>query len=165
MVKESIKNSFKRFLKVNGKWKNSEKMSSIIDPMNGENFIQVPETSLDTELQEFQASLLRCPKSGLHNPIKNVERFLFFLEFSLIFQFFVERYSIYGEVCHRAASLLHQPDVLNFFIELIQRVMPKSFIQARGEVLVVRKFLENFSGDQVKHFIFQQELSQKNKQI
>ena len=54
-------------------------MSSIIDPMNGENFIQVPETSLDTELQEFQTSLLRCPKSGLHNPIKNVERFLFVL--------------------------------------------------------------------------------------
>lgn len=64
------------------------------------------------------------------------------------------RYSIYGEVLHRAASLLHQPDVLNFFIELIQRVMPKSFIQARGEVLVVRKFLENFSGDQVLIFHF-----------
>lgn len=62
------------------------------------------------------------------------------------------RYSIYGEVCHRMAALLHDPQVLNFFVELIQRVMPKSFIQARGEVLVVRKFLENFSGDQVKKF-------------
>ena len=50
------------------------------------------------------------------------------------------------------AALLHDPQVLNFFVELIQRVMPKSFIQARGEVLVVRKFLENFSGDQVKNF-------------
>ena len=43
--------------------------------MNGEEFIKVPETNLDTELHEFATSLLRCPKSGLHNPIKNVERY------------------------------------------------------------------------------------------
>lgn len=34
------------------------------------------------------------------------------------------------------------------FARLIQRVMPKSFAQAVGEVRVTRIFLENFSGDQ-----------------
>ena len=61
-------------IKVNGKWKTTGKMSPLIDPMNGEKFIMVPETESDAELQEFSASLLRCSKSGLHNPIKNVER-------------------------------------------------------------------------------------------
>lgn len=116
---------------VNGQWKDSQDLQKIIDPMNGEQFILTPETKKEEEIQEFITSLLKCSKSGLHNPIKNVER-----------------YTIYGEVCHRAASLLHQPDVLTFFSDLIQRVMPKSFIQARAEVIVVRKFLENFSGDQ-----------------
>ena len=37
----------------------------------------------------------------------------------------------------------------NFFARLIQRVSPKSFPQAIGEVTVTQKFLENFSGDQV----------------
>jgi 1-pyrroline-5-carboxylate dehydrogenase len=128
-------------------------MEIIVDPMNGEKFLHVPETIQEVELNEFAQSLSRCPKSGLHNPIKNVERQeknKKNLKKNLILRF---RYTIYGEVCHRVAALLHDPQVLNFFVELIQRVMPKSFIQARGEVLVVRKFLENFSGDQVK-FIF-----------
>lgn len=39
--------------------------------------------------------------------------------------------------------------VSDFFTRLIQRVAPKSYQQALGEVLVTQKFLENFSGDQV----------------
>jgi 1-pyrroline-5-carboxylate dehydrogenase len=39
--------------------------------------------------------------------------------------------------------------VETFFARLIQRVSPKSFPQAVGEVSVTQKFLENFSGDQV----------------
>lgn len=39
--------------------------------------------------------------------------------------------------------------VETFFARLIQRVSPKSFAQAVGEVTVTQKFLENFSGDQV----------------
>lgn len=35
------------------------------------------------------------------------------------------------------------------FARLIQRVMPKSYAQAVGEVRVTRTFLENFGGDQV----------------
>ncbi len=39
--------------------------------------------------------------------------------------------------------------VETFFTRLIQRVAPKSYAQALGEVTVTQKFLENFSGDQV----------------
>jgi hypothetical protein len=39
--------------------------------------------------------------------------------------------------------------VSDFFTRLIQRVSPKSYQQALGEVVVTQKFLENFSGDQV----------------
>jgi 1-pyrroline-5-carboxylate dehydrogenase len=40
--------------------------------------------------------------------------------------------------------------VETFFTRLIQRVSPKSYAQALGEVTVTQKFLENFSGDQVR---------------
>lgn len=39
--------------------------------------------------------------------------------------------------------------VSDFFAKLIQRVAPKSYQQALGEVYVTGKFLENFSADQV----------------
>lgn len=42
---------------------------------------------------------------------------------------------------------MHQ--VVDFFTRLVQRVSPKSYAQALGEVVVTRRFLENFSGDQV----------------
>ncbi|KAJ0813890.1 putative L-glutamate gamma-semialdehyde dehydrogenase [Helianthus annuus] len=38
--------------------------------------------------------------------------------------------------------------VSDFFAKLIQRVAPKSYQQALGEVYVTGKFLENFSCDQ-----------------
>lgn len=41
--------------------------------------------------------------------------------------------------------------VSDFFTRLIQRVAPKSYQQASGEVYVTRKFLENFAGDQVNY--------------
>lgn len=37
----------------------------------------------------------------------------------------------------------------DYFTRLIQRVFPKSDTQARGEVVIVRKFIENFAGDSV----------------
>ena len=39
--------------------------------------------------------------------------------------------------------------MLDYFAKLIQRVAPKSYAQAIGEVKVCQKFLENFGGDQV----------------
>lgn len=46
--------------------------------------------------------------------------------------------------------MLNEPENMEFFIKLIQRVAPKSYAQARAEVSVTQKFLENFGGDQVR---------------
>lgn len=53
-------------------------------------------------------------------------------------------------------SSFYDFQVADFFARLIQRVSPKSYQQALGEVQVTQKFLENFCGDQVYKF----ELSQ-----
>ncbi|PKU72562.1 Delta-1-pyrroline-5-carboxylate dehydrogenase 12A1, mitochondrial [Dendrobium catenatum] len=84
-------------------------------------------------LQPFVESLSKCPKHGLHNPLRAPERYL-----------------LYGDISTKAAHLLGQPEVSNFFARLIQRVSPKSYKQAQGEVFVTQKFLENFCGDQVR---------------
>lgn len=104
----------------------------VVDPWNGEVFIQVADTK-ENELQPFIDSLNSCTKSGLHNPLKNPQR-----------------YRTYGTISAKAAYLLKQPEINEFFIKLIQRVVPKSYIQAKGEVDVTQQFLENFGGDQVR---------------
>ena len=45
---------------------------------------------------------------------------------------------------------MHDKSVEDFFTKMIQRVVPKSDAQARGEVVVTRNFLENFAGDNVR---------------
>ena len=45
----------------------------ILDPMNGEAFLRVPDTK-NHELEPFIKNISSTPKSGLHNPFKNVER-------------------------------------------------------------------------------------------
>ena len=55
-----------------------------------------------------------------------------------------------GSVAHKAAAALQTEEVADYFARLIQRVVPKSYKEARKEVLVTAKFLENFSGDQVR---------------
>jgi len=94
--------------------------------------MQVADTSRE-EIKPFVESLKGVPKSGLHNPFKNNERYL-----------------LYGDVSHRAASMMREKEVEDFFTHLIQRVAPKSDAQARGEFVVTRRFLENFGGDQVR---------------
>lgn len=59
---------------VHGEWKESKTSKNIIDPWTGEKFIQCPDTRTD-ELDDFLNHLNTCPKSGLHNPLKNVERY------------------------------------------------------------------------------------------
>eukprot|EP00887_Chlorella_sp_A99_P007282 scaffold2.g7282.t1 len=127
---------------VYGDWVPAEKELVIPDPLNGEPFVAVPDTQL-YEIEPFVASLRQAcsmasrqeavPKSGLHNPLKNPER-----------------YVLYGDVSARAAAELRRPEVADHFARLIQRVVPKSHAQAMGEVRVTRLFLENFSGDQVR---------------
>ncbi|GAB2223809.1 hypothetical protein Droror1_Dr00004550 [Drosera rotundifolia] len=117
---------------VQGKWFTPSSWNTLVDPLNGEPFIKVSEVD-ESGIQPFVKSLSSCPKHGLHNPFKNPERYL-----------------LYGDISAKAAHLLSQPEVTHFFTRLIQRVVPKSYQQAQGEVNVTQKFLENFSGDQVR---------------
>jgi len=114
-----------------GEWAEGERFrQDIPDPLNGGQFLQVPDTQ---DHSAFIEGLRSCPKSGLHNPFKNPQR-----------------YVLMGQVCARAASLLAEKDTEDFFTRLIQRVMPKSWQQCRTEVVVTRVFLENFAGDGVR---------------
>ena len=102
----------------------------IVDPLNGERFLEVPDTR---DFAPFIEGLRRCPKSGLHNPLKNNDRYVHL-----------------GRVCARAAALMAHTEVEEYFAKLVQRVMPKSWQQCLGEVTVTRVFLENFAGDGVR---------------
>lgn len=116
---------------VGGRWVDvAEYRDDITDPMNGEPFLQIPDTR---EFGPFIEGLESCPKSGLHNPLKNNDRYVYL-----------------GRVCARAAALMATPEVEEYFTKLTQRVMPKSWAQCLGEVTVTRVFLENFAGDGVR---------------
>ncbi|THU65038.1 hypothetical protein C4D60_Mb01t32920 [Musa balbisiana] len=117
---------------VQGEWKVSSGWNWLLDPLNGSPFIKVADVQ-EAEIEPFVHSLCRCPKYGLHNPLRAQDRYL-----------------LYGDVSAKAARMLAQPQVSEFFARLIQRVSPKSYNQALGEVNVTQKFLENFSGDQVR---------------
>lgn len=43
-----------------------------------------------------------------------------------------------------------QPEIQEFFIRAIQKCVPKSHTQAKGEVMVTASFLNNFGGDNVR---------------
>jgi 1-pyrroline-5-carboxylate dehydrogenase len=116
---------------VAGKWVDAGTLrSDIVDPMDGSPFLSVPDT---TDHEPFIAGLKSCPKSGLHNPHKNPDR-----------------YVMLGRVCARAAAMMATDQVANYFSKLIQRVMPKSWSQCSGEFHVTRIFMENFAGDGVR---------------
>ena len=70
--------------------------------------ITIPDTQL-SEIDFFVLSLKNTPKSGLHNPFKNIERYL-----------------MLGEVSWKASEVLRDPDVFNFFVDLTIRAAPKS---------------------------------------
>ena len=67
----------------------------IVDPMNGEAFLQVPDTQ---DMAPFIEGLESCPKSGRHNPLRNNDRYVHL-----------------GSVCARSAALLATPEVEEFF--------------------------------------------------
>jgi 1-pyrroline-5-carboxylate dehydrogenase len=85
------------------------------------------------DIGAFVESLNQCSKSGLHNPMKNPERYL-----------------KYGAVSAKIAHRLKEPENMEYFTKLIQRVAPKSYGQAYAEVKVTQTFIENFGGDQVR---------------
>jgi hypothetical protein len=77
---------------VYGEWQQSEKEMVIPDPLNGEPFLHVPDTQL-YEVEPFVASMRSIPKSGMHNPFKNPER-----------------YVMWGDITARAAAELRRPE-------------------------------------------------------
>lgn len=89
---------------VGGKWHTPKEYDFVIDPLNGEKFIQVPDTKSDADLKLFSDSLKSCPKSGLHNPLKNPER-----------------YNMFGEVSWKIAETLRKKEVEDYFTDLMQR--------------------------------------------
>ena len=100
---------------VSGEWiESSQFRKDIPEPLTGEHFLNVPDTK---DFSAFIKNLEACPKSGLHNPLKNVERYL-----------------MLGEVCARASELMRNKQVEEFFTRLIQRVMPKTKKQCLGAV-------------------------------
>lgn len=116
-----------------GVWSDAKSTHAIVDPLNGEEFVKVPNTSLD-EIDPFVERMANCPRTGLHNPLKNVER-----------------YNMLGEVMARGAEELRKPEVAEFFGTLIQRLVPKSWPQAIGEPTITRKWMESYSCDQVRY--------------
>jgi 1-pyrroline-5-carboxylate dehydrogenase len=70
--------------------------------------MKYPNTSMD-DIEPFIESLKSCPKSGLHNPFKNKERYL-----------------MLSEVNRKVVETMHDPEVFNFFVKMIQRQAPKS---------------------------------------
>ncbi|CAH0516242.1 unnamed protein product [Peronospora belbahrii] len=94
----------------------SAKVETIIDPLNGEAFMTMPLTQKN-ELPPFVESMRSCPKHGLHNPLKNIDR-----------------YVMYGEICAKAGTLFREEKVADYFAKLVQRTSPKSYFQARNEV-------------------------------
>jgi 1-pyrroline-5-carboxylate dehydrogenase len=116
---------------INGEWVTTDNIrKDIVDPMNGEHFLQIPDT---TDHSNFINDINLQKSFGTHNPLYKPERYL-----------------MLGEVCAKAAALMAKPEVEHYFTKLIQRVMPKEYNQCRGEVIVTRIFLENFSGDGVR---------------
>ena len=106
---------------------------AVVDPMNGEAFVLVPDTQAD-EIGPFVQRLRECPRSGLHNPLKNVER-----------------YNMLGDVMAKGARELAKPEVNAYFAELIRRVVPKSKAQCVGEPTITRKWMENYCCDQARN--------------
>mmetsp|Transcript_8450 Transcript_8450/g.12900 ORF Transcript_8450/g.12900 Transcript_8450/m.12900 type:complete len:274 (+) Transcript_8450:172-993(+) len=117
---------------VNGEWTSTENYVTLPDPLTGKPMISIPDTQKE-ETKPFIESLQSVPLHGLHNPFKNKERYL-----------------MLGDVCRKTAEVLHDPEVLEFFVKCVQRSAPKSHAQTTAEVVVTRNFFENFSGDQVR---------------
>jgi len=120
---------------VGGKWYGDTKGTmEIPNPMDKDSpaIFTIPDTSVD-EIEPFVQSMKAVTKSGVHNPLKNVERYL-----------------MYGDISRRAGQALGEPETQEHFIQSIIKCVPKSYSQAKGEVCVTAAFLNNFSGDNVR---------------
>jgi 1-pyrroline-5-carboxylate dehydrogenase len=80
----------------------------MVDPLTGKPMVSYPDTQMD-EIDPFVQSLLSTPKTGLHNPFKNKERYL-----------------MLGEVSRKVAEVMRDPEVFEFFVQCTMRTIPKS---------------------------------------
>jgi len=117
---------------VDGKWVGTQSYKDLPDPMTGKPLHKYPDTTVD-EIQPFIDSMRAVPKSGLHNPFKNKERYL-----------------MLSEVNRKVVEVMHDKEVFDFFVKCIQRTVPKSDAQTRAELNVTVDFYENFCGDRVR---------------
>jgi 1-pyrroline-5-carboxylate dehydrogenase len=119
---------------VSGTWKSANSTMSIPHPLDRDapDIFTIPDTQVN-ELSPFVESLRSVPKTGLHNPLKNPERYL-----------------EYGEISRKAGNALSDPEIAEFFTQSIMKCVPKSHAQAAGEVKVTAAFLHNFAGDNVR---------------
>ena len=60
---------------LNGEWTSTAEVETVVDPLNGEEIMTVPKTG-PGELKGFCDAMNSCPKSGLHNPFKEVARYV-----------------------------------------------------------------------------------------
>ena len=118
---------------INGEWRTTSKYEEFLDPLQGYNYLKVPLTEKN-EMTDIISSMKSCPKYGLHNPLKNISRYI-----------------KYGDICRKITTALHNEEIFMHFVRLIQRVFPKSDAQAIGEMRVTRAFFENFCGDNVRY--------------
>ena len=80
---------------LDGKWINETNyFDNILDPITGKNFLDIPKTE---DISGYINSLGICTKSGLHNPLKNNDRYI-----------------MLGNVCSKAAHILHDKEVETF---------------------------------------------------
>lgn len=86
---------------VQGEWKTTENYIDLIDPMNGKVMMKLPDTQVE-EIGPFVESLDMCPKTGLHNPFRNKERYL-----------------MLGEVNRKLVEVMHDPEVHQFFVKCV----------------------------------------------
>eukprot|EP00980_Cylindrotheca_fusiformis_P023867 scaffold11076_cov122-Cylindrotheca_fusiformis.AAC.11 len=119
---------------VGGTWTKADSEMLIPHPLDKSKhpIFSVPDTKV-SELGPFFESMRKVPKSGVHNPLKNPER-----------------YVQYGEISRLAGAALSDKAVADYFAKLIMSCVPKSKGQALGEVKVTADFLNNFGGDNVR---------------
>jgi len=129
---ENLSNKDKGFNLVGGEWVQSNQYKDLVDPLTGLPMISLPDTQID-EIQPFVDSLRAVPKSGLHNPFKNKERYL-----------------MLSEVNRRVVECMHDKEVYEFFVRSVQRCVPKSRQQTEAEINVTIDFFENYGGDRVR---------------
>jgi 1-pyrroline-5-carboxylate dehydrogenase len=78
---------------VDGKWATSKSTMSIPHPLDRDAhpIFTIPDTQAD-ELAPFYESLRKIPKSGVHNPLKNPDRYVQYGEISRKVRYFYSKY-------------------------------------------------------------------------